>query len=178
MMKTNNQILIQISSTGKQSAAERLLHENCIDIESVQRQKEYCGIQPLKRENPCSYSNRSATLPQATGKMSMYAWEGLCTYVHAWVAGVCVCVCPWPMGRRLWQACLLKAFFWSLDQRAHHLTATTDWGMHTDTLTHGGVYTCIHTTLLCRRWCTFTHGHNVSVYYRLTLAQAHTHICS
>lgn len=40
MMKTNHQILIQISSTGKQNAAERLLHENCIDIESVQRQKE------------------------------------------------------------------------------------------------------------------------------------------
>lgn len=62
-----------------------------------------------KTEPPCYYPNRSLTLPWGTGKMSACAPDGLLTYVHAWVAGGCACVHPWPMSRRLWQAGLLTA---------------------------------------------------------------------
>lgn len=76
------------------------------------------------------------------------AWEGSGTYVHAWIVCVymwfCACARPWPMGRRLWLACWLSAFFLSLDQRAHHLTARPNMHALPNSLTRTGIYTCMH----------------------------------
>ena len=146
---------------------------------SAKTEEELLSPVTEETETPCSYSNRSLTLPQATGKMSMCAWEGLCTYVHAWVAGVCVsvfvcvCVCvrPWPMGRRLWQACLLAAFFglWIRELIILQLRLS-EARLHAPNRTlmctraHTAIHTCMHT----HPRCTFTNGHSVGMH-------AHSH---
>lgn len=131
-------------------------------------------------ETPCSYSNRSLTLPQATGKMSMCAWEGLCTYVHAWVAGMCVCLfvsVSLTDGQETLTGLFALSVFWSLDQRAHHLTAMavgrTLARTHSNTQAFTHAWTHFlqsHMTVHTSAQCGHTHSH---LLYTGTHTQSH-----
>lgn len=127
-------------------------------------------------QTPCSCSNRSLTLPQATGKTPMSAWEGLRTYASAWVAGnLCVRARAHARVRVSLTggqetltgsfACsiLFFHFFWSLDQKAHHLTATAVRGTRM-----ASTHTC-----LCMRAHTrvYTHAHTQARWLAWTLAR-------
>ncbi len=152
-------------------------------LEPVKTGEELLNPVTAETETPCSYSNRSLTLPQATGKMSMCAWEGLCTYVHAWVAGLCVCVSlcvSLTDGQETLTGLFARSVFWSLDQRAHHLTATAVWGTlaRTQSHTHARTQAFTHARThipFCRHTCTFTHGHCVAHTQTHKHTHAHTH---
>lgn len=133
--KTNNQILIQINAGIKKSSTYHggysmkfllIYRVKTERLESVKIEDLLLNPATEETETPCSYSNRSLTLPQATGKMSMCAWEGLCIYVYAWVAGMCVFLfvsVSLTDGQETLTGLFALSVFWSLDQIAHHLTA-------------------------------------------------------
>ena len=151
-----------------------------LNVWSLKRQKKNCWIESLRRHRlparilighwPCH--KLLAKCVRVLEKSCVH----MCMLELQACVSECMCVCPWPMGRRLWQACLLAAFFglWIreliiLQLRLSEACSHTRTHPHTQAFTHA----CTH---ICRHIYTFTHGQSEDIYSTAhTQAHIHTH---
>lgn len=144
-------------------------------LESVKIEDLVMNPATEETETPCSYSNRSVTLPQATGKMSIGCLRKV-VYICACLSCGHVCMCLFVSvsltdGQETLTGLFALSIFWSLDQRAHHLTAMAVGG--TLARTHRRLHMYAHS--FYSHTCTFTHWHSVDIYTHTYCIQARMH---
>lgn len=122
-----------------------------VETECLLIQKTCGWIQPLRRQRlPAPILIGHWPCHKLLAKCLCVLEKG-CVYICACLScrHLCMCLCVCVLDRWAGDSDRLvcsQHFFWSVDQRAHHLTATADWGMLTRTHTHTqAFYTCMHT---------------------------------